>query len=442
MLVSKMLIQIIFGFFIVGSAFYAIRVKSKSFITPFGVYVILISTCYSLPWILAKLTGSFTLSVNMNNGQEEIVDLGWVQPFIYPLADILALVITIIYLVLNVTRQPILNLRLSVWILACIPALSIISRLINQNQIPNGQPILIILFICAIASSNATMNEVISVGSVITLFSAWLSAVFVLVIPEYALVKCPTKCTIFGSLESGSASHYNQLGMAMALGFSLVWFNFSGWWRIFFVSFNLLTLYLSGSRSSYLSVALQISVALLLTKRKYFAKTRDGRYAFGTFLALCTLLIATLIPFQDHDDHFATGRGYLWRIAITYFNDSPFIGQGAKFWTDRYALGLLSKAAVYSPHNLFLDILLLSGAVGGIIFLITIVSWIKRISRLQEPFALTLLLGTLSLSILESPLSFSYANSTSWFLIVILSVLSLNFQGKVSFDRLPRNRHL
>lgn len=426
----KILIQIILGFFVVGSVIFMIRTKSKFVFTQFKVYVILIASCYSLPWILAKLTGSVKYSANLNNGLNELVDLGWVQPFIYPLVDIVALSISIIYIFINLIKKPILNLQVEVLVIAIIPFLSIISRLIIQNQVPNGQPILVALFIFAIAISKLTVHEVISTGAVITLFTAWLSSVFILIIPDQALMKCVNKCTLLENLASGSASHYNQLGMAMALGFSFVWFNFYGKWRYFFVSFILLTLYLSGSRTAYLSVVLQIFVAVLFSKRKHIGKSNDFRYLIAAFMTFCTLIVVTILPFQTSSDYFATGRGYLWRLAISYLNQSPFIGMGAKFWTDQYASGILSKAAVYSPHNLLLDVLLLSGAIGGLVFLLVIVGWITKALHQQDGFNLTLLLGFVTLSIVESPISFSTANSTSWFLILLFSAFSISCQGK------------
>ena len=415
--------------FAIGASYELFRNVTFRNLGSLGIFAISIGFLYQLPWICAKLTNSFSFTQNIY-GTSEVANLGWADVLAYPVVDTLALILTLAYILKSLTRHN--KYSRSILFLSMIPLLSLLSRLIVERQTPNGQPILLFLVLFAVSSMHSSSKQIIAAGAFFTLALASLSTAFAIFLPKESFVACPNKCTVIHELLSGSTSHYNQLGMMMGLGFSFVWLNFKGRKRLYLSTFVALVLYLSGSRAAYLSLACQILILIVLKGSKSSAS--NYRFMLGKLALLVTVFASLVLPFRIHNDNFATGRGYLWRLALKYFGESPYIGKGSKFWSDQFSLGNVGQAGTYSPHNQYLDIFVLGGIIAVLIFFGSSIYWIISPNRSSQRYIQPILMSVFALGVLECPLTLSLVMPTTWFMLLFISFFSANDNSESLHD--------
>lgn len=131
----------------------------------------------------------------------------------------------------------------------------------------------------------------------------------------------------------------------------------------------------------YVKSAAAVAAVVLLWVYVFLAMKKDisGIFNFRTYIAAALILFFAVVIFRLHtyfpfiiEDIFhknmtLTGRTVLWDRAIAYIKHSPFIGYGQ----EPIAL-LLNKFGISHVHNIILEIMYKSGAVGMMLYAVVI----------------------------------------------------------------------
>ncbi|MCH9808030.1 MAG: O-antigen ligase family protein [Alphaproteobacteria bacterium] len=165
------------------------------------------------------------------------------------------------------------------------------------------------------------------------------------------------------------------------------------WMKSFVAAMGLGGLMLLGSRSG-------TSILLALMILPLFAATFLIRSNFsflpllaGLAIVLATIVTTTFVVLEINPLHLASdslgksrnlsGRTILWDFGVNAFWDRPWIGHGYKgYWacceTTAGALKLTMKQRLASFHNNFIDVAVSFGVTGLVIFVLALVSGLRR----------------------------------------------------------------
>lgn len=290
------------------------------------------------------------------------------------------------------------------------------------DSIIKGQPMVLLVVLAAASFGMPSREGAITGGALFAVSVCAAGSILGVITPDDVFLPCPDKCSIAGELYMGATPHSNTLGLITAIGIPLVWLAFNGRTRLVMLAYLVVNLLLTGSRTSMLAAAVTLAV-LALTTPSVRGKTVDGK---RRFLLTCTVAIVTVVavvlPFTRQPDTFATGRGYLWRIALDRFEQDPFLGAGLTAWDRFYAAGEFGAAAAYSTHNQWLEVLLLSGVVGAAAFGLGYASLIFGGDDSRRFVILPVLLTIAMLSVTERPLSIGLINTMTWALVVLVAI--------------------
>jgi O-antigen ligase len=301
-----------------------------------------------------------------------------------------------------------------------------------------GQPALLIVLLLAATFATPSREGAIAGAAVFALSVAIGGGALLLYDKSLVFMSCSSKCTFAGEIYMATTTHGNTLGLITAAAIPFIWLAFEGrskWWLIAYAVFNLA---LSGSRSA-LVVGLISLVALLISAPRIRDGVARGRSVApliaATFIAIG---VAAVIPFLPHDDRYLTGRGGLWSLAMHQFEQHPFLGSGLTVWSDLYKQGDFGAAAAYSTHNQWMEVLLLSGLAGTVVFALG-VAWLFYGRADRQYVNLAIFLPVAALGVTERPLSFGLLNSMTWVLIALVMVSTQSESFQKSF--VHRSRH-
>ena len=204
--------------------------------------------------------------------------------------------------------------------------------------------------------------------------------------PEKSFTSCRAdKCNILGIVFAPEGSQSNVISLTLGLLVALVDFKKSYFW-ILTNSLCLISIaeFTGGRSGTFAGMACLISVLIF--------KITGGRTS-GTYKVFLSSLFAfSLIPvlFTFNPASF-TGRGSLWIIAKQYISESIFFGYGASFWLRLPATNEIR--ANYSPHNIWLEIVVSTGLFGLVSLCVAIFISLVRCDVNIRPFALSLISG-------------------------------------------------
>ncbi|MBS9375445.1 hypothetical protein GON09_004462 [Rhodococcus sp. B50] len=300
-----------------------------------------------------------------------------------------------------------------------------------------GQPAVLLVLLAAATFAAPSRRGAISGGAVFTLSFAFVGGILAAIRPDQAFVECSAKCSVFGEIYTGAATHGNTVGLIAAAGLPFVWLAFTGRARLWMVLYVALNLLASGSRTA-LTAAAVTAVVLIITQPAVEGDGARGRnLPVLTLGALAAITVALILPFAVTEDRFATGRGYLWRLALAQFEETPFVGAGLTTWNRFYQAGEFGAAAAYSTHNQWVEMLLLGGVVACLIFLLGFLSMLVIGDRARKFLVLPLLLSVCILGVAERPLSIGVVNSMTWVLVALVVASSSSTRVSASAVKHP-----
>ena len=383
-----------------------------------GWYLVAVGLLHHAPTAAAKITNSYVYGRDFG-GEISVVGLGWADQ-LYRIADLGVVVATVALLVYNAVSKRLTIAPPAVFMLGLV-ALGIFSRVVVFESAPSGQPLLLLVAMVAAGTASTTFRQVASGGAVLALTVALSSTILALVRPESALSACLDKCTIIGQVFTGTSSHGNALALFITLGLPFVWLAFSGAGRLWMTTYLVFLVAISGSRTS-LAVAALVVLVLLLARPQLTGHTATARApGFVKATALAVAATGILLPLVVRDDLFATGRGYLWRVALQNIEEkSPLIGLGSQSWQRLYDLGLFGEAAAYATHNQWLEALLIGGLVGGVLLAAAVIAFLWQDDPAKRAVTSPLVIAILALGIFERPIGIDLISSTTWAFLGLL----------------------
>ena len=268
---------------------------------------------------------------------------------------------------------------------------------------------------CCVGSRPQVIGQGLTAG-------AWLlvvvSCVVGLVFPDVAALPCNLgKCGLTGELFVGALDDENQLAITLSMVLPFVFLTVRGPARIALVGAVTALVALSGSRSSLIAIVAVVAVMIVV----HTAGSRAVRL-LAPAVAVGALAVL-LFPLPVHDDRAFTGRGGLWRLALSMVESSPFIGLGQDAWGAQAAVRNVGANAGYSPHNLWLDALVAGGWVSALLVVTAVLVQVHR-SGDQRLWVLL----PLAMAIMEgfTERSFAYydlTSTTAFFLPALVTIV-------------------
>ena len=205
------------------------------------------------------------------------------------------------------------------------------------------------------------------------------SMIMVVAIPNLFFGACRfDKCSVWGQ-SIGTASSGNAFGLMLsALGVLGVLFSSSSSRKVIVAIASALLIDAASGRTSLIA---HIGTLIVLISVRYLASTRVRKNILLSTLLLSSLVFA-FIPFGPQEFTF---RGELWIYARENLFESFLFGHGSSDWVrSAYSSGISLN---YSTHNIWLEALYVSGALGFIILLVTVTAqkhlWGGNFSHIQ-----------------------------------------------------------
>ena len=231
--------------------------------------------------------------------------------------------------------------------------------------------------------------------------------------PEKSFTSCRSdKCNVLGFVFAPEGNQSNVFSLTLGLLVALIDFKKSYLWIITNALCLISLAEFSGGRSGTIAgLGCLASIAIL--------KLTGGRISkiYLTFLA--SLCFFSLIPviFTFNPTSF-TGRASLWIKAKQLIGESILFGHGASFWIRTPAT--FEFRANYSPHNMWLEILVSTGLFGLVCLSIAILISTIKCDKSIRPFALSLFSGLFVAGFSESMvMPYRLIISPGYFLIFI-----------------------
>ena len=287
---------------------------------------------------------------------------------------------------------------------------------------------LLMLLVFAAAMFAGRGQEVAMPVAVYAVGLGILSAFVTVVHYPITVISCDYKCGPMGVLYYGAFNNENELALALALAVPFVWLAFTGRIRgvllVYIVGLTVLT----GSRTG--AAAAGLALVLILIVRPRYGAAGDDRMTgkHGTLLTLATVgaaAVSLILPFAVSNQNAFTGRPQLWHVALNLWRRSPWFGQGSTAWAQQQKVGNLSKAASYSPHNQWVDVLLAAGIVGAVLLVAAIVV-LWRQSAPGGGYVIGVILApTLAIGATERPLTFYDQSWVAFALVALLLAVPL-----------------
>jgi len=204
--------------------------------------------------------------------------------------------------------------------------------------------------------------------------------------PEKAFTTCRAdKCNTLGFVFAPEETQSNVMSLTLGLLVALidsrkryVWIVANAFCLIFLAEF-------AGGRSGTAAgVGCFLSLLIL--------KIGSEKISFTYKIYVSSLFFFSLIPvfFTFNPGQF-TGRASLWISAREFIRESPLFGHGASFWIRLPATNELQ--ANYSPHNIWLEILLATGLMGTVSLCVAVIVSLAKCDSGIRPVALSILSG-------------------------------------------------
>lgn len=223
------------------------------------------------------------------------------------------------------------------------------------------------------------------------------------------------KCGPLDVLYSGAFINENALGLTLVVALPFVLTACSGslrWWSAAFLS---LSVYATGSRTSFIACLVTLAVfSVVALVRKNSMNAAQQVVTVAVLISASTALASPFVMNTPDIDPF-TGRARLWWIALYHLNGNWFIGLGADGWRAlQTTSALYGTEATYSPHNQWMDVLFAGGIVAAIA-LTVFIYFVARSGMGDERIAACLaLVATMVVGTTERAWSFGNADWLFW----------------------------
>lgn len=302
-----------------------------------------------------------------------------------------------------------------VWPLVVVCVISLFSNVENNLGFAdlNQWTALLVLVACLVA---APTQGAASGAALFGAFYAVGSGLLVVINPMSALTACTRKCSPTGVVMPGLNGSENAFGLCAALAVPFVFVGLQGFAKYSFSLFLGYFAIASGSRSALLG----LSALVILFIANRIPSQLLKRFATLGIVGILAI-VGLALPFTTNDPEAFSTRGRVWEIGISYFTTSPLSGLGASAWAQLIQVGQIARSDAYSLHNIWLDTLFVSGAIGGSLLGLSLMLLIlSRLKSESLPGLLIILIPVLAIGILERSISIYSSNWIGWVLPALL----------------------
>lgn len=253
---------------------------------------------------------------------------------------------------------------------------------------------LALIALCGVTVAGPGTVRAVTDGTVASIVAtACIPAVYAFLAPGSVQSECgnnPTKCDVLGGyIATGVGGGNNALGLTLAIVCGVLVHVLGGWrGAVAGVAIATITLATGARLATAAAVAIAL-VALLARTSLRWAVAGSGAMA----------AISLVMAFAPLPDSFLTNRGMLWARARNFISEQPLLGHGLSFWVRDDPPEM---HPTYAPHNLWLELLVASGALGclAVVIGIGIGAWAVRPD--QRGLTLSLVTGVVVVGAVEA----------------------------------------
>ncbi len=202
------------------------------------------------------------------------------------------------------------------------------------------------------------------------------------------IIPCRGACSGLGF--TGVVPNENLLGIALAACIPFVYLGFRGWTRIWFVVYLAGVAIATGSRTAVGASVITLLALLIVRPSLETDRLALGRKVFAWFTLAGAIAVSILISRIPPSSSTLTGRPYVWAVASNYIARSPWFGYGPARWEQLSNTSEIPHAALRTTHNIWLDVLFVTGAVGAVVFIGTLVAVIAASGRARTGIVVAL----------------------------------------------------
>jgi O-antigen ligase len=340
-------------------------------------------------------------------------------------------------IVLDTIRDPHPG-RIGALVVLLAPWVYLVIRDLYVGQVPNRVAMLYPLVVVACWILRPRVEVLRWLGYLVGL-TAILSILIGLALPSKGFlhsvnggVVSVDKQLLPGGLLIGFLTDGNSVGQILAVGIPLVAIIRRPSHRWVLLGACFLALVWTASRSSMLAVALAIIAAAVLK-----ITVPPLRRFVGPALVLSLFAVVAVLPLVVTDPLAFTNRGNIWAISLNWWRQSPWVGNGAN-WYSRVGKSSESVAfSVFHAHNEFVQLLVTGGVVLVILVAVMLVAVSIRAGDMAangQIFAIAYLVALAGSCLLEK--AFVIVDRISMFPVFVIP-LAILLSGDYGADDRP-----
>lgn len=176
------------------------------------------------------------------------------------------------------------------------------------------------------------------------------------------------------SVLAGPFTHPNQLGSFLALGLPSVLLLRNPYWRVAGVVCIATAVLWSASRTSLMTVVVVLAIYTISRRHHFGAHSRRAIAVGTTSLALMTMIA---LPLLIGSSSAFNERGQVWIASLSRWEENPLYGSGPLAYLEPGAYAAYLGPYAYHGHNMFVNVLAISG-IAGIISLVPLAVLLLR----------------------------------------------------------------
>jgi hypothetical protein len=279
------------------------------------------------------------------------------------------------------------------------------------------RPFEVILLAVLVGATAAPSGRSVHVGfGIFWACGAVVAGLAAVVQHDYSTFACAAdKCGLLGFNFRGWLDNENAIAMDLTLALPFVYLGFGRRSGTILSTYLLFLVLLSGSRTGT-AAAVATYVLLIVVRpdirRPEFSR-RKGALLYGALSVAA--VVGLVLPFITQNPAAFTHRGYSWGLVRESLSTPGawILGSGSQAWEHVRQKGLIDFSAVYSVHNLWLQVLYSGGLVALALLIAAFVVLVVRAGRYSLVVG-SVLAPVVFLAITESPWPTGVVNWLVW----------------------------
>lgn len=238
--------------------------------------------------------------------------------------------------------------------------------------------VLTVVVIVAVGIRGISKSDVRILGH-LAIWTGFATILFSFINPQRALVPCRIdKCTVLDGLLTSFFPQENVLAIFMIISLVAVMFGLRGVPQSIGSTMLITLVALSGSRTVTLAavIIVVLSLAIIHLKSDIFQAWIRGLSAISVAALFATSAVLFFVPL---DPLAFTGRGFIYNLLRSYWEDQPLIGPGRGVLEYAFSIGTSANYAISHEHG-GMPYVIVNGGILGLMFFIF---WLFRLLRVN-----------------------------------------------------------